>query len=138
MWLEGIADKDESDEYPIAYLDSLRMNVDAAALIRSVAEDIISGATREKVAARFHNSVARLTADIIVRLVRQTGIRTVGLTGGCFQNKLLTERTLRLLKAEGLETLQHESVPPNDGGIALGQAVAARERWRRKKGRKGK
>jgi hydrogenase maturation protein HypF len=138
MWLEGIADKDESGEYPIEYLDSRRTHVDPAALIRSLAEDIISGATREKVAARFHNSVARFTADIIVRLVRQTGIRTVGLTGGCFQNKLLTERTLRLLKAEGLEILQHESVPPNDGGIALGQAVAARERWRRKKGRKGK
>ncbi len=140
MWLEGIADSDEPGEYPIAYLDSHRMTVDPAALISSVAEDMISGAMCEKVAARFHNSVARLTADITMRLVRQTGIRTVGLTGGCFQNKLLTERTLKLLKAEGLEALQHESVPPNDGGIALGQAVAARERWRRrgKEGKEGK
>jgi hydrogenase maturation protein HypF len=113
------------------------MNVDPAALIRSVAEDIITGTGRQKVAARFHNSVARLTVDIVMRLVRRTGIRTVGLTGGCFQNKLLTERTLALLKAEGLESLQHESVPPNDGGIALGQGVAARERWKRRAGREG-
>lgn len=132
MWLEGVADTDEPGEYPIVYLDSLCTSIDPAALIRSVAEDIITGTSEEKVAARFHNTVARLTADIIMRLSRQSGIKTVGLTGGCFQNRLLTERTLTLLKAEGLEVLQHESVPPNDGGIALGQAVAARERWLRK------
>jgi hydrogenase maturation protein HypF len=140
MWLEGIADKNERGEYPLRYLDSDGMNLDPATLIRSVAEDIISGTAAEIVSARFHNSVARLTLDVITKLARKTGIDTVGLTGGCFQNRLLTERTSTLLETERLQILLHESVPPNDGGIALGQAVAARERWRRRarEGREGK
>ncbi|MGO9121953.1 MAG: carbamoyltransferase HypF [Desulfomonilaceae bacterium] len=134
MWLEGIADKNEQGEYPLRYLDSDGMNLDPAALIRSVAEDIISGTAGEIVSARFHNSVARLTLDITAKLARKTGIDIVGLTGGCFQNRLLTERILTLLETERLQVLLHESIPPNDGGIALGQAVAARERWRRRAG----
>ncbi|HTY22183.1 MAG TPA: carbamoyltransferase HypF [Desulfomonilaceae bacterium] len=128
MWLEGIADKSEPGEYKITYSQSDPILVDPAALIRETAEDIINGTSPEKAAARFHNSMARLIADIVVTLVQKTGINTVGLTGGCFQNRLLTERTLELLESQGLEVLLHESVPPNDGGLALGQAVTARER----------
>jgi hydrogenase maturation protein HypF len=98
-------------------------------LIRETSEDIINGTSPEKAATRFHNSMARLIADIVVTLVQKTGIKTVGLTGGCFQNRLLTERTLETLDSQGLEVLLHESVPPNDGGLALGQAVTARERY---------
>jgi hydrogenase maturation protein HypF len=48
------------------------------------------------------------------------------LSGGCFQNRYLTERTVRRLRAEGFQPYWHQHVPPNDGGIALGQVVAAR------------
>jgi len=52
-------------------------------------------------------------------------VHVIGLTGGCYQNKLLTEKTAFLLRQAGFEVLLHAAVPPNDGGIALGQAAAA-------------
>jgi hydrogenase maturation protein HypF len=132
MWLEGIADKAESGEYAIRFCHTNPALPDPRSLILETCRDMLQGTEREKVAARFHNSMARIVADSLTRLAEQTGIETVGLTGGCFQNRLLTEKTVELLQTTGLRLLLHESVPPNDGGIAVGQAVAARERWRRK------
>jgi hydrogenase maturation protein HypF len=73
----------------------------------------------------FHDSVARLVRDV-VRVVRQDeGVQTVGLTGGVFQNAVMTMQCRRLLEADGLEVLVHRRVPPNDGGLALGQVAVA-------------
>jgi hydrogenase maturation protein HypF len=132
MWLEGIAERSETGEYPIRYCSSDPIVPDQRALILETSRDILGGTAPGKVAARFHNSVARLAADALTRLAERIGIETVGLTGGCFQNKLLTERTAEFIKQTGLRVLLHESIPPNDGGIAVGQGVAARARWRRK------
>lgn len=131
MWLEGIADVSESGEYAVSLLEGSPLVVDAAALIWEVAQDILSGSAPQRVAARFHNSMAQVVLAVTERMARQTGITSVGLTGGCFQNRLLTERTARLLEEKGFRVLLHESVPPNDGGIALGQALVARSRWKR-------
>jgi hydrogenase maturation protein HypF len=132
MWLEGIADPTESNRYEVRFGEGEPFVIDPAALILKVTRDILHGVAAEKVAARFHNTMAGMIADTLSRLSRQTGITTVGLTGGCFQNELLTERTAALLEIMGYTVLVHETVPPNDGGIALGQAVAARSRWRKK------
>lgn len=134
MWLEGIADPTESNRYEVRFGEGKPLVIDPAALILEVARDILHGVAAEKVAARFHNTMAGMIAETLSRLSQQTGITTVGLTGGCFQNKLLTERTAALLEQMGHAALLHEAVPPNDGGIALGQAVAARSRWSRRKG----
>lgn len=134
MWLEGLAKKEETGEYPVRFSDGETLVADARALILEVARDILSGTPAAVVASRFHNSMARLAADGIGILVKKTGIRTVGLSGGCFQNKLFTERTAALIDGLGLKVLLHAAVPPNDGGIALGQALSALARfWKRGK-----
>ncbi len=133
MWLEGIADKEEIGEYPICFSNDEILVADSRGLILEVARDILSGTRPPVVAARFHNSMARLVANGIGILVEKNCISTVGLSGGCFQNKLFTERTVELLKGRGLDVLLHAAVPPNDGGIALGQALCARARFRRRR-----
>ena len=75
-------------------------------------------------AAQFHAALA----DGIVAVAERTGERRVALTGGCFQNRLLTELSVARLEKAGLEVLLHGSVPPNDGGIGLGQVLVAAER----------
>ena len=132
MWLEGIARKGETGEYPLRFSDGETLVADSRALILEVARDILSGTLAAVVAARFHNSMARLVADGIGILVKKTGIRTVGLSGGCFQNKLFTERTAALIDGAELKVLLHAAVPPNDGGIALGQALSALARSRKR------
>lgn len=129
MWLEGIADKDETGEYlmPLS-LNGETIIADSAALILSTAQDMVNGTAFEIASARFHNSMARMVAETMTKLAQRTGLQVVGLTGGCFQNRLLTERTKAFLEERGFHVLLHETVPPNDGGIALGQAIAARSR----------
>jgi hydrogenase maturation protein HypF len=129
MWLEGIADRNEEGEYPAPFNphgDTLI--VDSAALILSTAQDIVNGTAPQVVSARFHNTMARVVTEAARRLAKRTGIQVMGLTGGCFQNKTLTERSKALLEESGFRVLLHETIPPNDGGIAIGQAVAARSR----------
>jgi hydrogenase maturation protein HypF len=74
------------------------------------------------IAARLHNTLAQM----IVTVARASGERNVALSGGCFQNKYLTERAVGRLREEGFSPYWHRRVPPNDGGIALGQVIAAR------------
>ena len=71
--------------------------------------------------ARFHNMLAAMGVEVAKRM----GEKRVALSGGCFQNKYLTERLIRELRAAGFQPYWHQRVPPNDGGIALGQLMAA-------------
>jgi hydrogenase maturation protein HypF len=71
--------------------------------------------------ARFHNMLAAMGVEAAKRI----GEKRVVLSGGCFQNKYLTERLIRLLQEAGFQPYWHQRVPPNDGGIALGQLMAA-------------
>ncbi|HYN40688.1 MAG TPA: hypothetical protein VE129_02850, partial [Thermoanaerobaculia bacterium] len=66
--------------------------------------------------------------DGITAVARLAGSPRVALSGGCFQNRFLVERTRERLTAEGFEVLTHRLVPPNDGGIALGQVMVAARR----------
>ncbi|MBN1561355.1 carbamoyltransferase HypF [candidate division KSB1 bacterium] len=74
------------------------------------------------IAARFHNTLA----DIILALAQKSGMDRVALSGGTFQNKYLVEKTIGKLAAAGFKVYTHQQVPPNDGGIALGQLAALR------------
>jgi hydrogenase maturation protein HypF len=86
-------------------------------LLRDLAEEVPAAI----IAAKFHHALV----EGLVVVARQAGETRVALTGGCFQNKLLTERAVRRLHEEGFQPCWHRRVPPNDGGIALGQAMAA-------------
>ena len=82
------------------------------------------------IAARFHNGVAALIEDGCVLARERHGLDTVALSGGVFQNLLVTERAAARLEARGFRVLLHSRVPCNDGGISLGQAVVAGARDR--------
>jgi hydrogenase maturation protein HypF len=76
------------------------------------------------ISAKFHNALM----EGIVAVAKRAGQDRVVLSGGCFQNRYLTEHVVRRLQAEGFRPYWHQRVPPNDGGIALGQVVAALRR----------
>jgi hydrogenase maturation protein HypF len=82
---------------------------------------VAHGETAACIAARFHNALA----NWIVSVAERAGERRVALSGGVFQNGYLVERTAALLEACGFQVYTHQRVPPNDGGIALGQAMIA-------------
>jgi hydrogenase maturation protein HypF len=99
--------------------------VDPAPVLAAAVRDVVGGTPSAVVSGRFHEAVARAVRDV-ARQVRATrGVQTIGLTGGVFQNALVTSRCQRLLQADGFEVLVHRRVPPNDGGLALGQAIVA-------------
>jgi hydrogenase maturation protein HypF len=95
------------------------------ALLTSVIDDITNNASQAVIAMKFHNTVARLTQDVCSRIRQESGLDTVALSGGCFQNRLLLIKVIVLLRKSGFKVLAHRQVPANDGGISLGQAVIA-------------
>ena len=97
-------------------------------LIRAAAEDLVVGRSPSSIAARFHNGVADMIAAGCRAARDRFGLDTVALSGGVFQNALLVERSVERLEALGFRVLLHRRVPPNDGGISLGQAVVAGQR----------
>ena len=95
--------------------------VDWQPTIERIVIDLQRGESTGVIAAKFHNTLA----EMVVAVAREVGEEKVVLTGGCFQNQYLTERCIERLTAEGFRPYWHQRVPPNDGGIALGQVVAA-------------
>jgi len=109
-----------------AYPMSLRGAVlDWAPLLDALLADRDAGVPLGVIATRFHRGLACGIVSAAKRASRATGITRVVLSGGCFQNALLSELAQTGLVAAGLEPWAHERVPPNDGGLALGQILAA-------------
>ena len=108
-----------SQELPLRYMATSR-------LFASLMSRRLLGEDPEKLAYDFHEGLADLIVEACIRISGETGIRTAALTGGCFQNRLLLSLVEDRLRKDGLEVLIHHLVPPNDGGIALGQALAGR------------
>jgi hydrogenase maturation protein HypF len=101
------------------------LEIGARPVIRAVVADVRAGAPPETIAARFHNSVAALVAEVCQALREEAGLNEVALSGGVWQSKTLLGKTLDLLQAGGFSVYTHQVVPPNDGGLALGQAAVA-------------
>lgn len=94
-------------------------------LAAQLMDERLAGEDPEVLAYVFHDALAAMAAKACIDASVQTGIRTAALSGGCYQNTLLLELTQRRLEEAGMQVLVHRLVPPNDGGIALGQAVVA-------------
>ena len=126
--LEQLADRSEAAGYPATLSwagsgEELRLR--GADLIACAATDMAAGTAPGVVAARFHYGVADAVAAACVALGARHGLRTVALSGGVFQNVLLTTAIADQLRHAGFTVLTHSRVPCNDGGISLGQAVIA-------------
>ncbi len=92
-------------------------------LVRWILEQRLGGAHSDELALEFHRQLAGQIAGAVLTAQKQINISIVALSGGVFQNRLLLELTAGLLEQAGLRVLTHSLVPPNDGGIALGQTV---------------
>ncbi|GAA4389876.1 carbamoyltransferase HypF [Tsukamurella soli] len=130
--LEGAAREVEADRpyrFAVAPVgDSGRCQADPAPLIAAVVDDVRSGVPTGMIAARFHRAVADLIVEFAARARVATGLETVALGGGVFQNTVLLELATRALSGVGFEVLRPALLPANDGGIALGQILVAQAR----------
>jgi hydrogenase maturation protein HypF len=117
--LEGI-ETDEQYEFEMIELEKPFV-IDWALMIQGVLEDLGCKVPGGKISAKFHNTLV----ETMITVAKQVGEKQVVLSGGCFQNKYLTERAVYRLRQENLEPYWHRQIPPNDGGIALGQVLAA-------------
>ncbi len=128
--LEQLADPAERGAYRAGIREDGPLRVQGTDLVRAVVDDLAAGAGRAAVAARFHHGMARAVADGCEAARARSGVATVALSGGVFQNLLLTEAVMAALDERGFRVLVHGRVPPNDGGLSLGQAAVAGARDR--------
>ncbi|MGI6367246.1 MAG: carbamoyltransferase HypF [Anaerolineae bacterium] len=101
------------------------MRIGTGELLAGILADMDQGVAVEHIARRLHLTLAELLVAISRQISQSTGISTVALSGGVFQNRLLLELALPRLRAAGLTPLVHRLVPTNDGGLSLGQALVA-------------
>jgi hydrogenase maturation protein HypF len=121
MELEFAISPGVEEDYPFELAGDEPIVIDWRSTLRAIADEAHGKESAGVIAAKFHNTLAA----IIVAVARRVGEPRVVLTGGCFQNEYLTLRAVRALQAEGFHPAWHQRVPPNDGGIALGQVMAA-------------
>jgi hydrogenase maturation protein HypF len=95
--------------------------LDWAPAMREILVDAQRGVAAGEISAKFHNTLA----EVIVAVARRFGLARVALSGGCFQNRYLLERAVSRLRTDKFQPYWHQRVPTNDGGIALGQVLAA-------------
>ena len=122
-----------NDERRIVESDRLLLNTES--LIKEIMNRRLNGEDSGRLAYFFHRELAYQIIDACVQIRQQSGCNKVALSGGVFQNRLLLELADHGLKDQGFEVLKHQLVPPNDGGIALGQVVYAMEYLEKNKGR---
>jgi hydrogenase maturation protein HypF len=124
--LEALCDPQETGFYPFAVQNTL---IDPKPLWQALLADWRAGTAVSLLAARFHNSIARLAVELceVIRKEndRNDGFNTVALSGGVWQNRFLLERSVTMLEQAGFRVLVHRHVPANDGCIALGQIMVA-------------
>jgi hydrogenase maturation protein HypF len=127
MELESAIEPCVTDFYPFDLGNGVPQVINWAPMIGEILVDLRQGTSTGAIAAKFHNTLA----EIIVAIGQQIVTPKVVLTGGCFQNRYLLEQSVLRLSRAGFKVYWHQRVPPNDGGVALGQVVAAALKSRR-------
>ncbi len=125
MELEGMAAGYLGQEGYAFGIDEQAQTFSAAPVLAQLTADLQKNTPLPIMAGKFHTAVGNLVCDLAQKLRRQTGVKRVALTGGVWQNVTLLDDAVNRLTAVGFDVLTHRLVPPNDGGLALGQAVIA-------------
>jgi hydrogenase maturation protein HypF len=124
--MEMIADHGVEEEYPFQkHEDAMPMVIDPAELIRGIVRDLIDRVPASKISGKFHRTISRMIIETCETIRSKEKLNRVVLSGGVFQNIFLLFLVTDDLKRSGFDVYTHHLVPPNDGGISLGQAVAA-------------
>ncbi|CAG4932621.1 unnamed protein product [Acidithrix sp. C25] len=108
--------------------DQERWVIDTASTFRETAQKILDGHDPSEIALYAYWALATSTAEVLIELSATTNLRTVVLAGGCFQNIILLKESTKELEMAGFRVLCSLEVPPNDGGISLGQVAIAAAR----------
>ena len=129
LWNDTQAEIDETECHEI-FADKEksmadRLLLDTENLVKTILDHRLNGEEADRLAYFFHEELARQITEACIKIREQSGCNKAALSGGVFQNRLLLELTDHMLEDRGFEVLKHQLVPPNDGGIALGQAVYA-------------
>lgn len=129
MELEAMAGVPEGKSYPflLRYEDGCTI-LDLLPLVRALTQERIYGKDPNKIASRFHFTLIKALTATACEIRERTGLEKAVLSGGCFQNRILLDGVTRELEKEGFAVYTHINLPPNDGCIALGQAVIAANR----------
>jgi len=135
--LELIANEQETGSYPFdidvtvgARCCVPLLIVQWQRIIQGIIDDVKRGIANPLISAKFHNSIVNMTLQVCTILRDRTGLTDVVLSGGVFQNNFLFSRLLKKLTSNGFKVYFPQKIPCNDGGISLGQAVIACERYR--------
>ena len=121
------AQKYEKEHSDISFMSDIELikekKLNTNELVLNIAEKYLNGEDKEKLAYYFHDALSSMIVKQCVLSSNETGIKTIALSGGVYQNILLLKLTKEKLKNANLNVIHHSIIPPNDGGIALGQAL---------------
>jgi hydrogenase maturation protein HypF len=131
--LESMAEAAENEQvapyrYSVIANSDAPLQLNFSPMFTDILADIEAGISTSATAYCFHRTVAAAATDICLRIAATTGLDRIILSGGVFQNRLLSEMIYTALTNQGLHVFTHRLVPPNDGGTALGQAAIAGRR----------
>ena len=126
MEMESICASEIEEGYGFnIYKENGEFIIDPNKIFKDIINDLKKGIKKEIIAAKFHNTIADFTVNLCSKIRKNTGINKIALSGGVFQNCYLVEKVIYLLEENNFQVYIQRKVPPNDGGISLGQAVVA-------------
>ena len=123
MKLEAFADENFSEYYNCNF-DKQQSLIEVALIIRGIVNDILDDRSKKYISSKFHFTIARMVFDLCKKMKKESGIDSVALSGGVFQNVVLVNMIKRVFSGSDFKLFWNEKVPPNDAGIALGQVYS--------------
>ena len=121
MRLEAAIDKSITESYAFEINCAIKLDK----IFKGIVTDLQSGINKGIIATKFHCTIINIIFAMAIKMRKDSGLNKVVLSGGSFQNRFLLENIENLLADEGFEVFSHEKIPPNDGGLALGQLIIA-------------